>query len=711
MELPAISIGAWSYGLAAFAYALLAARYGSSARTGLRGAALVVALVVTSVWAACDLAFAMTQYLPIFALANVIDVFRATSWQAFLLLMLRQAAGAGEATNFGRLWPVSFVLGTTAIGANVLPALGVTLPGDGGRLALFAALALSIFGLVLTEQIWRNTPEDSRWGTKPLCLGLAAISAFDIYHFADALLFSRFDVDLWAARGFVYTLAAPLLAVSTVRARADVFRVRVSRRVVFHTATLVASGAYLLFMAAAGYYVRYFGGEWGRAVQVAFLFGALLLLGAVIVSGSARAKARVLVSKHFFRYRYDYREEWLRFTQALAATQTGSEMGVQIVRALANLVESPSGGLWTSDGDRSMFTQAARWNMPHCAAEEPARSALATFLATSGWVVNLEEYRSSPVRYRDLVLPAWIHDVPNAWLVVPLVVSSDLLGFVVLTTARARIDINWEVNDLLKTAARQAASFLAQMSATEALLEARKFDAFNRMSAFVVHDLKNIVSQLSLMLRNAERHRDNPEFQQDMLDTVAHSVDRMKQLMMQLREGNRPVDAAQGVSLAPIIARIAAAKSTQQPLPEITVTEAVAVRGHEDRLERVIGHLVQNALDATDRTDRVWIKLEREADHAIVEVGDTGHGMTPEFVRDRLFKPFQTTKQTGMGIGAYESFQYVRELGGRVMVDTAPGMGTRVRLSLPLLDGMATAANGPANSPPISEDKDGRAGT
>jgi putative PEP-CTERM system histidine kinase len=256
---------------------------------------------------------------------------------------------------------------------------------------------------------------------------------------------------------------------------------------------------------------------------------------------------------------------------------------------------------------------------------------------------------------------------------------------VVLTTARTNVDVNWEVNDLLKTAARQAAAFLAQTQAAEALLEARKFDAFNRMSAFVVHDLKNIVAQLSLMLKNAERHRANPEFQQDMLMTVGNSVERMKQLMLQLRDGTTPVDAPHGIDLAGVIDRIRRAKSGQKPVPEVQCDENVVAIGHEDRLERVIGHIVQNAIDATDGEGRVWIRLARQEGQALVEVGDTGHGMTPEFVRERLFKPFQTTKQGGMGIGAYESFQYVQELGGQVQVDSTPGGGTRVRLLLPLL--------------------------
>jgi putative PEP-CTERM system histidine kinase len=171
-----------------------------------------------------------------------------------------------------------------------------------------------------------------------------------------------------------------------------------------------------------------------------------------------------------------------------------------------------------------------------------------------------------------------------------------------------------------------------------------------------------------------------------MLMTVEHSVERMKQLMMQLREGTTPVDAPSAVDLAAVIGRIARAKASQQPVPEMHLDDKPTAQGHEDRLERVIGHLVQNAIDATDESGRVWIRVAEQDGLAMVEVGDTGHGMTPEFVRERLFKPFQTTKATGMGIGAYESFQYVQELGGRVQVDSAPGAGTKVRLLLPLFE-------------------------
>ena len=283
-------------------------------------------------------------------------------------------------------------------------------------------------------------------------------------------------------------------------------------------------------------------------------------------------------------------------------------------------------------------------------------------------------------------MPVWLQEIEQAWLIVPLNVGDDLIGFVVLARARTRLEVNWEVNDLLKTAGRQAASFLAQMQATEALLEVRKFDAFNRMSAFVVHDLKNIVTQLSLMMKNAQRHSQNPEFQKDMLLTVENSLDRMRQLMLQLREGATPPGTAVGVNLCEIVSRIEATAAGRGRTLEVDIVHKIGTRGHEERLERVIGHVVQNAFDATAASGRVRLSLGRQGGQARIEVADTGQGMSREFIRDRLFKPFQTTKQAGMGIGAYESFQYVQELGGKIEVDSELSKGTKVTILLPLFE-------------------------
>ncbi len=688
MDMTSASLSAWSFGLAAFGYLSLSAylfSFGRTWRSGTRAKRMVAVALLSTLWALGNLLYALEGQGQVLIAASLADVLKYGAWYAFILALLApKDDGATKALIPSWLPATCWLVLAAGTALQFSLAIGWLLPQDWLRTLIFHGLAEAVLGLILVEQLFRSIAEDSRWNVKPLCLALLFQFVFDVYLFSDAAMFYRIDPDALSVRGFVHALAIPLLMLATERNRDWTSKISLSQKAVFHSATLFLAGLYLLFMAGVGYYVRYFGGEWGRAFQLALLSAAILLLGILLVSGSMRAKMKVLVGKHFFRYRYDYREEWLRFTQTLTEHDSPQTLGQQVIRGLANMVESPAGTLWLREPGNQAYRQSARWNLPECAAEEVYDSSLCHFLLASGWVVNLEEYRCFPARYNDLDIPAWLSALPNAWLIVPLMAGNDMHGFVILASSRTPINVNWEVNDLLRTAGCQAASFLARMQATEALLEVRKFDAFNKMSAFVVHDLKNIVTQLSLMLKNAERHRDNPEFQQDMLMTVDHAVERMRQLMMQLREGATPPGGICGVNLTDVIQRLHKDKMKQGRSIEMNILDRLIARGHEERLERVIGHLVQNALDATQPSDRVWITVRRQNDKAAVEVGDTGYGMTQEFVRDRLFKPFQSTKEAGMGIGAYESAQYIRELGGEMLVESERDHGTRIVLTLPL---------------------------
>lgn len=685
-----LALTAWSYGLvglvySAFALRLLQLGYLRSVLEWSK-TTLLAAVAWSALWGWFGLALLLTGKPLFLLLSAVSDLLRYGAWFAFLVTLLRPNKSRDAPAAMIWMTPVSVAVVFFGLLALSFAALRINVLGDASKLVLFSSMASPVLAMVLLEQVFRNVTEDSRWNIKPLCLGLASAFLFDLYLFSEAMLFSRLDGDALSIRGAVHTLIVPLLLLSISRRSDWISKIRLSPKAAFHSATLLIAGIYLLFISGVGYYVRYFGGKWGPALQVALVFLALVILAILGLSGSVRAKLRVFVVKHFFRYRFDYREEWLKFTHTLSAKNSPQEMGQQVIRGLADMLESPAGGLWMKTKGEAAFSQTARWNLAASLEKEDANSSLCQFMASSGWVINLEEYRSYSHRYGQLQLPAWLQGLAQAWLVVPLMVGDQLIGFVVLASARTQVDVNWEVNDLLKTAGHQAASFLAQMQATEELLEVRKFDAFNRMSAFVVHDLKNIVTQLSLMLKNAKRLGDNPEFQQDMLMTVENSLDRMRQLMLQLREGATPSGTAFGVNLGAIVQRIEAVAAGRGRTLEVQLSEAVVTRGHEERLERIIGHVVQNAFDATDVGGRVWLTLDRWSGLARIVVGDTGQGMSQEFIRDRLFKPFQTTKQAGMGIGAYESFQYVQELGGKIVVDSEPGQGTRIEIRLPLFE-------------------------
>lgn len=679
VDLPDIAV--WGYAAAFVAYLLFGGYLLLASRRGLPGVSLIAAVAASASWSlgSAFLVVGTTDWLA--RAVPLLDVLRTGAWYGFLFVLLHPV-------GVRRLrWPaaVAVLIVAAQLAAVGMSDFGLSLPGALPRTAPLAAFLVgAVLGLVLLEQIFRAVPRESRWGLKPLCLGLAAGYVFELYLFADATLFGRIDPDVWSVRGIAHALVVPLIAVSTARNKAWTLRLAVSREVVFHSTALAVSGLYLLVIAGAGYYVRFFGGGWGRALQFALLFGGLLLLVVLLFSGSQRARLRVFVDKHLFPYRYDYRKEWLRFALALSSAGGMTDLGQSVIKALSDLVESSGGMLWLKDSS-GRFSMNARLNQGASNAVEFGDSPFCRFLDRREWIIDLEEFRMRPAHYDGLVLPEWLSAIPDAWLVVPLKSSGTLIGFVVLGAPRTAFEINWEVLDLLKAAQRQAASYLERMLATEALLESQKFDSFNRMSAFVVHDLKNLVAQLALMLKNAERHKHNPSFQEDMLETVAHVESRMRTLMAQLQE-KRPVDPPRRVDVLALIDRIRSAKRHQRPLVQVRADpdSVPEVSAHPDRLERVIGHLVQNALDATAGDGEVKVEVNiPDASSVHIAIADTGCGMTKTFMRERLFKPFSTSKSTGMGIGVYEAQQYIHELGGRIHFDSEPERGTCVTITLP----------------------------
>jgi len=622
-----------------------------------------------------------------------LDALRQMSWMAWLFVAL----GLNQAAN-GPWRGLRWVVPTLALSAIAIWLSTEWRLLDRATHAVapsYAGLVLSILGLVLLEQLYRNAPDDQRWNVKPLALGLSCMYGFDLYLFAEAVLLQRQDGAAFSLRPVVHAVGLPLLALGMQRGSKLQGRLGMSRDAVFHSAALILVGVYLMLVALMGYWLRFTGGAWGQALQLLLLVGAMLLLGVLLLSGSARAQLRVWLSKHFLRYRYDYRQEWSRVTTALAERLDEGNPGAALLRALADLVESPGGALWRGNGAQQV--QVTQWNFDRGAQREPSDSAFVQALAQRPWIVDLNAERVSATG--PVPVPAWLLEDREAWLVIPLLAAGELQGWVVLAQPRAEFPLNWEVLDLLRNAASQAAGHLALLKASDQLLEARKFEAFNRMSAFVVHDLKNIVTQLSLMLRNAQRHGGNPEFQRDMLETVDNAVEKMRQLMTQLREGERPSGVTSGVPLLGLALRLQAQALQRGRQLDLIEVEPLSTRGHVERVERVVGHAVQNAFEASPDGQPVKLRLERLGSYAKLQVQDTGCGMSAEFVRERLFKPFESTKPQGMGIGAYESLQYVQELGGKMEVESEPGQGTTVTFLLPLFHVDSTPAIGSPTTP------------
>jgi putative PEP-CTERM system histidine kinase len=696
------TFGTIGYAVAAMLFLLLGVLLLTCWRGRMQGALLVTALFVSALWAAvlaAQAAWHTTDMATIWGL----EVLRNLGWLAFLGRLLDlQLQGTPTQQRTLRLG-LSVILGVGALFIVPTEAWLSQLPWfsdlDWATVRLAVQMSLAITGLALVEQVFRNTPWQHRWGVKFLCLSTGSLFAFDFFLFANALLFKRLDGDIWLARGGATALAVPLLAVAAARNPQWSFDLFLSRKFVFHSAAFVAAGVYLLLMSLAGYYIRYYGGAWSSAIQAAFFFGAGLVLVVLLFSGRIRARTKVFISKHFFRDRYDYREEWLHLISVLSGKVLEAPLPERIIFALSELVDSPGGALWVcTEGGVCDYERS--WNLPDVLiAKDRVPSDLTDFLSRRGWVLDLSEYKRNPDGYEGLAVPPWMLESDNLSLVVPLIHVDALLGFVVLARPRSPQTIDWEITDMLKVAARQAASYLALDGAARALAEAEQFAGFNRLSAFVVHDLKNLIAQLSLVARNGERHKTNPAFVDDMLVTVQNSVDKMTRLLAQLR-GALPGRTLGDVDLCRLVRDVVAERQGQEPRPrliDVPATPCTLCVDH-DRLGSVLGHIVQNAQEATRRDGTVTVCLSVANGEAVIVVADTGSGMDAGFIRERLFKPFDTTKGlSGMGIGAYECREFIRSLGGSIAVHSTPGAGTQFAITIPL-----GARDGVPPSPQVS---------
>ncbi|HKT20506.1 MAG TPA: XrtA/PEP-CTERM system histidine kinase PrsK, partial [Stellaceae bacterium] len=536
MTVPVFEAGLFGYAAAAIAYLVVTALAIAWWKRDLGGFLLAIASLATAGWAAIG-GFELWRGFANGEAAQLAEVIRNGAW-TLLALSLFYWVSPGRRLR----WAAIFVgLCIAVAGLTLLiPVIPSLEESDAPRQIFFVGhLGLALIGLALIENLFRNAPRTSGWTIKHLCFGMGSIFAFDFFVYADAFLFHRLDLGLFLARGILALAVAPLFVVYAKRTLNAGPQIAVSRAFAFYSTTFIVAGLYLLGMTAAGYYVRRYGGTWGTFLQALFFFGAILLLIVPIASGSVRSYVRVLLEKHLFAARYDYRREWLRLIRTISDRQNGEELKTRVIHAICDILDSPDGGLFLP-GDRGRFSLAASWNFsrwdlaPDTAI--PADSPLVRFLESSGWVVDLSEYARAPEHYSGLSdLPPWLCGNARAWLVIPLLLDDRLFAILVLGRARAERRLTWEDFDLLKTVARQAASYLAQQKSDEALAEARQFDAFNKRFAFVAHDIKNLVSQLSLLLANSEKHRGDPQFQIAMIDTVRRSIDKLNAMLRQLR--------------------------------------------------------------------------------------------------------------------------------------------------------------------------------
>lgn len=607
------------------------------------------------------------------------------SWFALVERLLRgpYLQSMPELVRRGVRWTWFLVVATML--AVMLASSTYELAFPVAKMLSLGLLVLSLLGLVLSGQLYGDATIEPYRALRSVCLAAVAVVGLQSFLFAISVLVP--DAPAWImpmrAAGMVFS---SLLLVYSLSSNPQwSLAIFVSPQPSIYAPRLFGGlGALLLFMAGVPLARSL---EPQSAERLASLLvivvGSLLLL--VLYSEPLRAQLRVFISKHFLPFRYDYREEWLRLIDTLASPGQARPLPERAIQALAQIVGSPAGVLWMRTAEGAPFQCIEAWNTnlkPDSTVN--ATDPVVVFMRERQWILDTAELDRQPELYPGLARPAWLDSFPQGLLVVPLMSGETVIGFVVLFQSSSAFRLTFEEIDLLRTSGRQVAAHLAQYHADRQLSEARQFEAFNRLTAFVMHDLKNLIAQQSLMVKNAARHKGNPDFFEDAMATIDNSVARMNKLLQQLQTGAASGPARQ-VSLHNCIQEVL--KKCAGRLPEPGVEEAdeslqVFVDG--DHLANVLAHLVRNAQDAVNEGGVVTISTRRVGADAMITVADNGCGMEEEFVRHRLFRPFDTTKGSqGMGVGAYQAREFVQAARGIMKVDSEPGVGTRISIQLP----------------------------
>jgi putative PEP-CTERM system histidine kinase len=682
----------WGHAAVGFSFAALAIwlvhKYGSVNRQQMF---LIGAMALTSVWG-----IAATVSGPVSLAALSAESARNFVWLGFMFFLLRSGEGRQQPRTINMIYLALLLVLLFQLGSDT--ALTLLAP-DGAPADIFvhSGLALrmifAVGALVLVHNLYTVSAPEARWGISLPMAALAAMWTYDLNLYTISYLTSELSPELLAARGFATALLAPVFVMAAKRN--SVWRIRLSRSVAFQSVSLIAIGIYLLGMVLLATALELMGGTYVRLAQITVIFG--MSLGALLIMPSGRFKSwlNVVIAKNFFQHRYDYRSEWMRFADTIGfPSKEAAPFYERVVKSLADIFESPAGLLLVPD-EEGRLTLQARWNWS--TADVPANcvtSITMPFFESTGHIVSMDEVRAgTDERVDPRAVPQWLYDETQAWAIVPLVHFGKLAGLAILARPRLPRALDWEDLDMLRVVGRQLASYLAEAASQQALAESQQFEQFNRRFAFVVHDIKNLVSQLSILARNAERHAEKPEFRADMIETLRSSVDKMNELLARLSQHNKSRHAQPvAIDIGDAIMKAVHEKRLIYPI-DAQLPDGLFAIADTARVETIIGHLVQNAIEATPDGSPVRISCRNQGNDVAIKITDNGVGMTESFISTQLFKPFESTKEGGFGIGAYEARALAMSMGGQLRVESRVGKGTTFTILLPMATEGSTDSN------------------
>lgn len=560
----------------------------------------------------------------------------------------------------------------------------------GTVLNLFSLLG-AVLVLMNLERTYRAAVGTMLWRIKFMILGLGVIFAVQAYVSSQVLLFHALNLSLETVSATAILLGGALILRSLFRAGHFNTDVYPSQSALHSSLTVLLAGAYLLIVGVFAKVVVFLGGDASFTLKAFVLLVALVVLAVLLLSDRVRLHTRRFVSRHFQRPLYDYRSVWRRFTEETASCVKPAELCQAVVKLVTDIFQALSVTIWLVDDKRENFMFATSTFLSESKAND-----LKPQSAEAMEVMGALEKHPDPLDLDDSN-EAWTAVLkrchPDEFrkggnrVCVPMMSGGEVLGLIILGDRVGGVSFSWQDFDLLRCVADQAAASLLNAQLSQRLLQAKEMEAFQTMSAFFVHDLKNTTSTLNLMLENLPVHFNDPEFRADALRGIAKTVAHINRLIGRLSLLRhelqiKPVESDLNEVVAKALAGWEEAAGVSLiknlgPLPKISLDQ--------EQLVKVVTNLVLNAREAVLPAGEVRIETAQHNGWVILTVSDNGCGMAPEFLSRSLFRPFQTTKKNGLGIGLFQSKMIVEAHKGKVQVESQPGKGTTFRIILPLL--------------------------
>ena len=550
---------------------------------------------------------------------------------------------------------------------------------NAGFLFYIGLLVYLVLALVLLEQTLISLSVHERWSVKFEMIGAGLLPAVALVYYSQSLLYRSLDMTFLPTRSAALLFGVGLMLFSRL-SRGAGRPISVSRSVAFHSLVIMAIGVYLLGLGVMGEGMRYLGisSQKNFFTIVAILSGCGLI--ALLLSETLRRKINVFLHKNFFRSKYDYRVQWLEFTRRLSQAASFEQLKTRILAFFCEIFGFTGATLYLRDPESGDFQVAARFLVAPGEDVISRDSPLINCLGEGDWIYNNAD-RMAGKKSDD---EAFFSVEDKVSLVVPLPLAERLEGLIICGSLINQGEpLTYEDYDLLRALARQTTSALVTQRLFEELGAAREMAAMGRVSAFVMHDLKNQVSSLSLMVENAAEYIDDPEFQQDMLETLKGTIARMKKLMGRLKN-LRVMPELDLVETDLVRLGEKVVSDFEAGATFAAEDKALITNCDPEKIATVLLNLMINGVEADPEQRPVRVEVGRgTGEQLFLKVSDQGAGMTEDFIEHHLFKPFVTTKKKGLGIGLYQCRQIIEAHGGRIEVKSEAGVGTVFTVFLP----------------------------